>query len=138
MKELKVAKYSPKVSQKVATSDYFQIATLLKWPKRFMIFGLLLQENLSPIPFKNIPIWSHCSWVNFSKMLFHSLDAFSLVCFFKNGPIPASLSLSSSFQQLTENIFNIKILPMAAFKPRITGIGSSRFANWATTTALYL
>ena len=35
MKEQQVAKFSPKFSQKVATSYFIQIVTLLKWPKKF-------------------------------------------------------------------------------------------------------
>ena len=43
----------PKSSPKIVTSDYsIQIVTLLKWPKKFNIFGLLLQENLSSRLFK--------------------------------------------------------------------------------------
>ena len=35
IKELKLAEFSPNVAQKVATSYYIQIETLLEWPKKF-------------------------------------------------------------------------------------------------------
>ena len=48
------------VAQKVPTSDFMQIVTLISNDrKRFKIFGLLLQEIFSLRRFKNSPIWSH-------------------------------------------------------------------------------
>ena len=49
--------------------------------------------------------------------------------FFLNRPTPASFYLCSSFQQLTVNAINVKILPMTGFEPRISGIRSDHSAN---------
>ena len=48
----KSSQISPKVAQKVATSDYIQIATLLKLPKTFKVIWAIMHEHLSPRPSK--------------------------------------------------------------------------------------
>ena len=56
-----------------------------------------------------------------------------IICFFKNGPFPASFSLFSSLQYTVDRkqMFN-NFLPMTGFKPRTSGIRSDRSTNWAT------
>ena len=55
---------------------------------------------------------------------------------FKNGPFPASFSLFSSFQYSWQLInIQYKSLLMTGLEPRISGVGSNRSTNWATTTA---
>ena len=55
MKEYKVAKFPPKVAQKVATSDYIQIATLLKWPKKFQDIGAIIAGKFVTKTFQKQP-----------------------------------------------------------------------------------
>ena len=56
---------------------------------------------------------------------------------FLNGPFPASFSLFLSFLNCNWQISTIEILYLTlGFEPRISGIGSDRSANCATTTAL--
>ena len=62
----------------------------------------------------------------------------SIFFFKKNGPFLASFSLFLSFQYTVDSkqMFDInKFLPMTGFEPWISGIGSDRSTNWATTTS---
>ena len=69
-------------------------------------------------------------WVLHSLMT--AARVYKFKCFF-NGPFPASFFFIFVFSiQLTVN----KFLPMTAFKPRTSGIGSDRSINWATITPL--
>ena len=56
--------------------------------------------------------------------------------FFKDVPFPASSSLFPSF--LLNVQLEDKILLQLEFEPRISGVGSNCFTNWATISALCL
>ena len=54
---------SPNFFQKLCKNEPQQIllkeSCFIKLPNCYHLFGLLLSQNLSPITFKNSPIWSH-------------------------------------------------------------------------------
>ena len=54
--------------------------------------------------------------------------------FCKNRPIPAAFFFMCFFSTDKSKRVEHKILPVTGFEPRISGIGSDRSANWATTT----
>ena len=56
---------------------------------------------------------------------------------FKNGPTPVSFSLFLSLLNCNWQFQN-KLLVLLGFEPQISGVGSDRSANWATTTAHFL
>ena len=56
MKEWKVTKFSPKVAQKVAASDYIRF---LKWPKKFQGILAVIAGKIVTKTFKKAQIWSH-------------------------------------------------------------------------------
>ena len=73
-----------------------------------------------------------------NKQSVMKITNFKAEIFFLNGPFPASFSLFLSFQFTVDSkqMFDInKFWPMTGFEPPISGIGSNRSTNWATTTS---
>ena len=70
-----------------------------------------------------------------ATILGHSWQFDSKELFFKNGPIPASFSLFSTFQyrQLTVNV-QYKFLLMTRLELQTSEVGNDRSTIWATTT----
>ena len=91
------------------------------------------------ISFQNFPP-CHCCFRKNNKIMQLRTDHFkfdesmvhSIICYLIIGPFPPSFSLFSSFQFQ----FLILLIVMTGFKQRISGIGSDRSTNWATTTCL--
>ena len=57
---IKISQFFPqKLPKRVETSDYIQIATSLKWPKKFQDIWAIIAGKFVTNTFQNSPIWSH-------------------------------------------------------------------------------
>ena len=135
----------------------------LNGANRFYSFYLFFKLLLFPILTFELLRFSKCTNSCFCKQILKSgeIGLFNFFCFkflktsffsrrerenisgpnenddvFKNGLLPASFSLFSSFLyswQKTNVLY--KSLLMATFKLQTSGVGSDRSTNWVTTTA---
>ena len=63
-----------------------------------------------------------------------SHECHNLVCFLKNGPLPASFAFIYVFSTVNRKYIHYKMLPMTRLELGTTGIGSDFSANRATIT----
>ena len=78
------------------------------------------------------------SGYQFAFDLLHFLNHAIMIPSCENGPIPAAFFFIFVFSSGNSKYIKCKILAMTEYETRISGIGSDRSANWATTTALEL